>query len=696
MANQIKFKDIEGLGNVVNVEDFGAVHDGSTDDTTAIQNAINAVFALGGGVVYFPVGVYIIASTAGNGAQILMPNQAYSTGGNQTTLTRIKLLGEMGPNMFSDPLAGGAPPTTGVILKSTVLSAASILGSSTAFASFLHTDIENITFRVRSKTAGVDVAPQGNGLGFRNAAYLSLYTVAIDTESNRSATVQPATTVTGIIFPATGNYGFVNADRVLVTGYGTGFEVWECASISNYIIDGCFYGVSFNATNHAAFLSKGFISRTAIDIITRGVCFFEMDNFGFEADPAGWFKSQYNLYEAVAGAVGVIRYNRVVSNVGPDNSDFTRLSYGPSKVKVESIGYSGISKNWNDQTGQYDLVFLDQENQLTINSATDVFLRIPSDAESHIQTGAQISVTQTGAGKIAVLGFGVTIKAYQGFNVSGGIYSRLMLTKKAANSWYLNGDFGSAYSFNDGTTNAEVTAWSVASGIVDAATIAALNQFVTTLKNASIWTSFSAIYPLIGGSSAPMSYNLVNAATFQITWHGTGTFNAEGYKSNGTTGYGDTGLTPSTTLSQNSVNITFYSPDDIGQTTGCYIGAYTAAIPAGLFLEPLYTDTNNYSNINDTSTCAKITHTDGILMLARESSTVKKFVQNRTISNTTSTSTGLPTSSLTISALNRGGGTINTFATNTVGYASIGSGLNDAQKLTYFNALLVLFAALGK
>jgi hypothetical protein len=39
---------------------YGAIGDGTTDDTLAIQNAINAVIAAGGGVVFFPRGVYRI------------------------------------------------------------------------------------------------------------------------------------------------------------------------------------------------------------------------------------------------------------------------------------------------------------------------------------------------------------------------------------------------------------------------------------------------------------------------------------------------------------------------------------------------------------------------------------------------------------------------------------------------------------
>jgi hypothetical protein len=49
-------------GAQANVLDYGAVGDGVTDCTTAIQDAINAV-ATNGGAVYFPPGEYLISST---------------------------------------------------------------------------------------------------------------------------------------------------------------------------------------------------------------------------------------------------------------------------------------------------------------------------------------------------------------------------------------------------------------------------------------------------------------------------------------------------------------------------------------------------------------------------------------------------------------------------------------------------------
>ena len=44
----------------VSIRDFGAVGDGLTDDTQAIQDAIDSVSFYGGGVVEVPVGVYIV------------------------------------------------------------------------------------------------------------------------------------------------------------------------------------------------------------------------------------------------------------------------------------------------------------------------------------------------------------------------------------------------------------------------------------------------------------------------------------------------------------------------------------------------------------------------------------------------------------------------------------------------------------
>ena len=49
--------------NTLNVRAFGAVGDGQTDDTLAIQSAVNSAAAVGGGIVYIPAGVYLISAS---------------------------------------------------------------------------------------------------------------------------------------------------------------------------------------------------------------------------------------------------------------------------------------------------------------------------------------------------------------------------------------------------------------------------------------------------------------------------------------------------------------------------------------------------------------------------------------------------------------------------------------------------------
>lgn len=55
---RVTYSMIEGAQ--ANVLDYGAVGDGVANDTAAIQAAIDAVFAAGGGTIYFPQGTYLV------------------------------------------------------------------------------------------------------------------------------------------------------------------------------------------------------------------------------------------------------------------------------------------------------------------------------------------------------------------------------------------------------------------------------------------------------------------------------------------------------------------------------------------------------------------------------------------------------------------------------------------------------------
>lgn len=73
----------------------------------------------------------------------------------------------------------------------------------------------------------------------------------------------------------------------------------------------------------------------------------------------------------------------------------------------------------------------------------------------------------------------------------------------------------------------------------------AVNQLVVDLKAASIWTTMGAVYPLVGGTSTSMKWNLRDTTTAEIVWYGGMTFNSQGILGNATNSGGDSQLNPS-------------------------------------------------------------------------------------------------------------------------------------------------------
>jgi len=114
-------------GYFFNVKDYGATGNGSTSDTDAIQAAIDAAIAVGGGIVLFPAGSYLITSTAHTtGTTRLRINNAASvalqgagieatylvvpTGASQDTIT---ITGSIGSSVKMLSIYSGTDVTSG-------------------------------------------------------------------------------------------------------------------------------------------------------------------------------------------------------------------------------------------------------------------------------------------------------------------------------------------------------------------------------------------------------------------------------------------------------------------------------------------------------------------------------------------------------------------------------------------------------
>lgn len=91
----------------ISVKDFGAIGDGITDDTAAVQAAVDAV-SVTGGCVYFPAGTYLLTGTAGADGIVTGVNVPYTGTGINANSKAVLLKGDgaksilkaNSPNMF--------------------------------------------------------------------------------------------------------------------------------------------------------------------------------------------------------------------------------------------------------------------------------------------------------------------------------------------------------------------------------------------------------------------------------------------------------------------------------------------------------------------------------------------------------------------------------------------------------------------
>lgn len=67
------------MSTVFNVLDYGAKGDGVTDDTHAIQLAINAAFKAGGGEVLLPEGTYLVSGPNNDGGALTLKSNVQLT-----------------------------------------------------------------------------------------------------------------------------------------------------------------------------------------------------------------------------------------------------------------------------------------------------------------------------------------------------------------------------------------------------------------------------------------------------------------------------------------------------------------------------------------------------------------------------------------------------------------------------------------
>ena len=129
-------------------------------------------------------------------------------------------------------------------------------------------------------------------------------------------------------------------------------------------------------------------------------------------------------------------------------------------------------------------------------------------------------------------------------------------------------------------SDSDAAAFISQASLADSTQKGAVVSLVEALKSANLWTRFTALYPFVGGTSTAHAQDLKN--TYDITWAGTVTHNANGVTGNATDARGDTGINLFTLGLTNSVSGYVYSKTQTPTDGGYFMGATTATTRFGL------------------------------------------------------------------------------------------------------------------
>lgn len=251
----------------------------------------------------------------------------------------------------------------------------------------------------------------------------------------------------------------------------------------------------------------------------------------------------------------------------------------------------------------------------------------------------------------------------------------------------------------------DAQAFITAAGITGETQQAAINQLVLDLKgtgsttnNTDVWNDLYALYPFcpIDGSTqtlAGYSYNLVNTATFQVTWFNSPSIDSAGVTFNGSNQYGDTGFDISTDfLSGMDSGMTLSKVSELSSGNGSYMGGFDGSTKIFQLVEAFGDEIgacNGFANVSFGS------FINNINTIVRRSATELEGYEDGVSIGTNNTNVGTPSSGTANISL---GGRSGSFLKNCKigGGSAIHKGLPSNQVVDLYDSIEKFNTALGR
>jgi hypothetical protein len=234
----------------------------------------------------------------------------------------------------------------------------------------------------------------------------------------------------------------------------------------------------------------------------------------------------------------------------------------------------------------------------------------------------------------------------------------------------------------------------------------AINTFVWACEANGIWSKMQVVYPFLGDNQVAQSFNLKNVSTFQITWVGSAfTFSsANGFQKNATdtTSYGLTGYIPNTSQTVNDAHISCYVGTQ--QTGSGFVVPFAAISATNVWLQVCsgFGANANVAIQGSSASAAAVLFTiptvnTGYILGTRTAvNSLKAFYNGINVGTNTNTATTSRTTLQVAVGLQNGPTSRLYPCTQAIRFASIGSGLNDAESYQLSQAVQNYQTKLGR
>lgn len=425
---------------------------GDPDDTNAVQMAIDAAGAAGGGVVYFPArgglganGEYIIGGAlqdgSGANAQLLLPDVPYVTDPQIT----IVLMGEVPPPTIFSVIGDRPVPVDHSIIEGT-LNAGEGGKLLTGYSSTSSGNWTNVQIVVRNLTFRMPRNPVYTALDFRLCSNADLDQVVIDTGSYYiQGITEPTTSGSwGLRMPKSDNGAHSRLGTINICGFYNGIEYFEhCNGFATVATWACKNANVFAAAvNHSIYFTRIMATHCERPIVATGASYVRIGQLNIEHAASGWWQTDYDVYDPNHYLQGTIEGWHVVrAGVGVTSEFYVS---GAARLNITRLGWENRLEPVSVSSA---ITFSGQHaNKQILHPSADTTARtwtIPANASVPYPIGTTLTfINQNGAGSLTIAITSDTLRlAGEGTTGSRTIAANGVATavKTAATEWQING-----------------------------------------------------------------------------------------------------------------------------------------------------------------------------------------------------------------------------------------------------------------